>query len=287
VHFREPSAWERYRWQLTGIFLALLLQSSMITWLLLERYGRRRAEAQSRTLTLQVMHLNRAAEAGALSASFAHDLGQPLVAIALNAERASQLLNSDQQDLGKIRKAVLDIMHGTDHASQIIKSFRTLLRRRSGGIQGADLAAVIADASSILGPEAAKRQIVLHRECHEGPLMVRADPVHLLQILLNLATNAMDALADVPANARRVTIRSEVLEDSTVEVTVADTGPGIPADKIDEIFDTFYTTKENGTGLGLSIARTIVETYGGRIWAENRKEGGAALHFTLPVTATA
>jgi signal transduction histidine kinase/ABC-type uncharacterized transport system substrate-binding protein len=284
VYFREPTGWERYRWQIIGVFLALLLQSSIITWLLLERYGRRRAEAQSRTLSLQVMHLNRAAEAGALSASFAHDLGQPLVAIALHAQGVENLVNSmngDQEELVKIKKSVRDIAHGTNQASQIIKRFRALLRRRSGEVQGADLTAVVADVMSILGTEAAKRQVVLSTQGHEGPVRVRADPVHLLQVLLNLATNAMDAMADVPTDARRVTVRSEVLDNSMVKVSVIDTGPGIPTDRIDEIFDTFYTTKDDGTGLGLSIARTIIETYGGRIWAENCGGGGAAFHFTL------
>ena len=114
IHFRESTAWERYRWQLTSIFLALLLQSAMITSLLVERYRRRRAEAKSRSLSLEVMHLNRAAEAGALSASFAHDLGQPLVSIGLNAVRAENLLSRDRPELDKLKDAVVEIMHAND-----------------------------------------------------------------------------------------------------------------------------------------------------------------------------
>ena len=109
VYFREPTAWERYRWQLASILLALLLQSAMTTWLLLERFRRHRAEARSRKLSLDVIHLNRAAEAGALSASFAHDLGQPTLAIALNAQRVENLLSKDRLELGKIKEAVVDI----------------------------------------------------------------------------------------------------------------------------------------------------------------------------------
>jgi signal transduction histidine kinase len=131
VLFREPTAWERYRWQMTSIFPALLLQSAMIMWLLVERYRRLRAEGRSRSLSLEVMHLNRAAEAGALSASFAHDLGQPLVSIGLNAERAENLLRRDRPDLVKLKEAVVDIMHANDHAAKIIKQFRKLFRRRS------------------------------------------------------------------------------------------------------------------------------------------------------------
>ena len=128
IHFRESMAWERYRWQLTSIFLALLLQSAMITWLLVERYRRRRAEPKSRSLSLEVMHLNRGAEAGALSASFAHDLGQPLVSIGLNAERAENLLRRDRPELDKLKEVVVEIMHANDHAAEIIKQFRKFVQ---------------------------------------------------------------------------------------------------------------------------------------------------------------
>ena len=100
VLFREPTVWERYRWQITSILLALLAQSAMITWFVGERFRRRRAEARSRKLSLEVMHLTRAAEAGALSASFAHDLGQPTLAIALTAQRMENLLSKDRLDKG-------------------------------------------------------------------------------------------------------------------------------------------------------------------------------------------
>jgi C4-dicarboxylate-specific signal transduction histidine kinase len=293
VVFREPTAWERYRWQITSILLALLVQSAMIMWLLVERLGRRRAETTSRKLSLKVIHLNRAAEAGALSASFVHDLGQPTLAIALNAQRAEHLLSNDRPELGKIKEAVIDISRANDHAAAIIKRSRKLLKRRNGPEiqQETDLNAVIADALSILSTEANHRQVVLFAESHKGSLLVRADPVHLLQVVLNLATNAMDAMAEIPAVARRVVIRTAPSGHSMAGVSVIDCGPGIPPAKISDIFDTFYTTKEHGTGLGLSIARTIVESYGGRIWAENRAEAGAAFHFFVPlcpgVTTTA
>jgi signal transduction histidine kinase len=287
VAFREPTAWQRYRWQITSIVLALLAQSAMITWLVVERFGRRRAETRSRKLSLEVMHLNRAAEAGALSASFAHDLGQPTVSIALNAQRVESLLSKDRPELGKIKEAVLDISRANDHAAAIIKRFGKLFRRRSETDiqQQTDLNVVIADVFSILATEANHRRVALLAEGHRGPLLVSADPIHVLQVLLNLTTNAMDAMANNRSDTRRVVVRTAMHVNSKVEVVVNDSGPGIPEQVIDEIFDTFYTTKEHGTGLGLSIARTIIETYGGKIWAENRAEGGAAFHFTVPLSA--
>jgi signal transduction histidine kinase len=286
ILFREQTAWERYRWQMTSILLALLVQSAMIAWLLVEQFRRRRAETRSRKLSLDAIHLNRAAEAGALSASLAHDLGQPTLAIALNTQRMENLLSKDRLELGKIREAVVDISRANDHAAAIIKQFQKLLRRRSDSEvqQETDLNAAIADALTILSTEANHRQVGLVAEGHKGPLLVRADPIHMLQVLLNLATNAMDATADNPSDTRRVTIRAAMHGDCKVEVVVSDSGPGIPEQVIDEIFDTFYTTKPHGTGLGLSIARTVVETYGGTIWAKNCAQGGAAFHFTIPLS---
>jgi signal transduction histidine kinase len=101
--------------------------------------------------------------------------------------------------------------------------------------------------------------------------------------MLNLLTNGMDAIPTTDNRDRAITIETMPITSSRVQVSISDSGPGIPEHKLSKIFDTFYTTKEHGTGLGLSIARTIFETYGGKIWAENRDQGGAVFHFTLPL----
>src|SRR5262249_54070159 len=118
-------------------------------------------------------------------------------------------------------------------------------------------------------------------------LPVRGNRIHLQQVIINLATNGMDAMADVAAGARKLDIQTALVGESSVEVSVSDSGTGIPSQTLDKIFDTFYTTKEHGTGLGLSIARTIIEACGGKIWAENRAVGGAVFRFTLPLIAKA
>ncbi len=287
VLFRELNAWERYRWQIVGILLALLVQSAMIAWLLVERVARHRAEAYSRNRSLEVMHLNRAAEAGALSASFAHDLGQPLFAISLTTHWAEDLVK-DRPELSKLKEALVDIRHANDYARDIIKKVGKLLTRKDGEeIQDINLNTAIAEAFSFLSDGANQRQVILHADYHQEPLLVRADPVHLLQVVLNLATNAMDAMAATPLESRRIAIRWALIEHSRVEVVVTDSGPGIPLQDIGAIFDSFYTTKKHGAGLGLSIARTIVEGYGGKIWAENCASGGAAIHFTIPASQEA
>jgi signal transduction histidine kinase len=284
VRFREPTAWERYRWHLMAILIALSIQAAMITWLLLERRSRRRAELEGRKRLLQVMHLNRTAEAGALSASFAHELSQPLLAVMLNARTAEDLLTANPPELRKLREVVSDIRQAVQHGNDIIQSVRKLLKRRSEvRSQQFDLKDTIADAMHILSPEARERSVTLRSNGTEQPLPVHADPIHVQQVILNLATNGMDAMRDTTPDARTLVIRTTLPGKSWVEVSVSDTGTGIPKDKLNDIFATFYTTKEQGTGLGLSISRTIIETYGGKIWAENRHGGGAVVRFTLPL----
>jgi signal transduction histidine kinase len=256
----------------------------MVTWLLLERRNRRKAEVEARRRLLEVVHLSGTAEAGALSTSFAHELSQPLLSIMLGAETAERMLAAEPPNVGRAKEILGDIRQADQHATEIISHVRKLLKRRSEvEAQELDLNRAIADAMQILSPEAKKRNVTLQAIGIKQPLPVRADSVHLQQVILNLARNGMDAMTSIAPDARRMTIQTARLEESTVEVSVSDSGTGIPQHNLSEIFDTFYTTKEHGTGLGLSIARTIVETYGGKIWAENRAGGGAVFRFTLPL----
>ena len=221
---------------------------------------------------------------GAMTASIAHELNQPLGAILSNAEAAELLLAANPPDVGQLKEIVADIRQDDLRAAEIIRHLRNLLKRRSEiELQVFDLNDVVAATLHIVSPEARKRSITLVADGIPGPVQVRANQVHLQQVMLNLATNGMDAIADAAAIERKLTIETALTEGSEVEVSVGDSGTGIPKEKLKDVFDTFYTTKQQGTGLGLSIARTIVETYGGKIWAENRPRGGAVFRFTLPL----
>ena len=138
----------------------------------------------------------------------------------------------------------------------------------------------------ILHPEAGARGVVLDLTLTTAALRVRADEVHLQQVIMNLVINGMDAMLHVVPGLRKMTLETALNGSAQAEVSVLDSGTGIPKDKLNEVFETFFSTKPQGTGLGLSIARTIVETYGGRIWAENRASGGAVFRFTLPLADT-
>jgi len=284
LRFRQPNLWERH-WQLILAGLAVVtLQAMVITGLLLERRRRFAAQGESQLRLLELVHLNQSATAGALSASIAHELNQPLGAILTNAEAAEAILRSETPDLTIVQQILADIREDDERAGEIILRLRGMLKRRSEiDWQEFDLNEVVAGAINILRAEAANKHVSVSAEPSLGRLRVRADKVHLQQVILNLATNAMDAMVEAAIPDPKLVLHTTLLGNTKVEMSISDNGKGIPNERLNSIFDAFYTTKPNGTGLGLSIARAIVETYGGKIWADNRAGGGAVFRFVLPL----
>ncbi|WP_081160249.1 sensor histidine kinase [Ensifer aridi] len=285
VSFNERSLWEEYWKEIIAISVFVAAQSLVIVSLAFERRRRAAAEFQARRRLLEVIHLNQSATAGALSASIAHELNQPLGAIRINAETAAVMLESKEPDLKLIRQILADIRDDDQRAGDIIAQMRGLLKKRSEiDWQEFDLKDVIQSAIHILRPEAERRNVVVSSMGPPQGLPVRADRVHVQQVILNLATNAMDAMLHASGAERNLVFQTTLAgTNGKVEVSISDTGCGIPNDKLSSIFDAFYTTKPAGTGLGLSIARVIIEIYGGKIWADNRPEGGAVFRFVLPL----
>jgi signal transduction histidine kinase len=285
LRFRQPGLWEQYRWQMILLSAALLAQAAAITTLLIERRRRRVAEIESRASLLQAAHMNRAAAAGALSASIAHELNQPLGAILSNTEAAEILIRSDIVDIDLIQEILSSIRKDDQRAAEIIKRLGGLLKgSNASSPKEINLNEAVQTAVQILVPEAATRKVTIQTDLERDTLAVRSDEVHLQQVILNLVINGMDAM-QAGADRQKIIIVRTQQGDSEVTVSVSDTGTGVPDNKLSEIFEPFVTTKSQGTGLGLSIARTIIKSYGGRIWAENRKDGGATFYFSLPLVA--
>jgi signal transduction histidine kinase len=283
--FRDPALWEEYRWQILVIAPVVLVQAAIITGLLMERRRRLAAELESGQRMLEVIHLNRTAGAGALSASIAHELNQPLGVIQSNGDAVELLLAATPPDIEQVREALDDIRSANQRAAEIVQNVRKLLKPQTRVEADAfDLNDAIADAVRILVPEARKRGVILETNGTSiNALLVRSDRVQLEQVILNLALNGMDAMSGVAGDLRKLTIRTALVGNDQAEVSVSDSGIGIPREKLAQVFHAFYTTKQQGTGLGLSIARTILETYGGKIWAENRAGGGSVFRFVLPL----
>ena len=287
IYFRAPSAWDQYRWQISSGVAALLLQAAIITWLLVERRRRYLAEAEASSRRREVIRLNRVTTASVLSSSIAHELNQPLGAILSNTEAAQMLLKIHPPDLAKINNILADIVRDEERAGEIIIGLRNLLdNRNEAELQALDLNDTVPELVKIVTPEVIRREITLHTILAPEVLLVRADPIHVQQVIINLVMNGMDAMGEVP-RPRDLTIQTHRnVERGLAEVRVSDSGTGIPNENLRHIFDPFVTTKRQGTGLGLPIARTIIESYGGTIWAENRQRG-AMFCFTLPLVRSA
>jgi signal transduction histidine kinase len=196
------------------------------------------------------------------------------------------LLKADPPDIGQLTEILADIRRDDQHAAEIINKLGGLLKKKSQDeLQEIDLNDAVRRAASLLDHEALSRDVVLRVSQAQAVLPVRADAVHLQQVIMNLALNAMDAMRNCVPGSRKITLETMLVGQAEVEVSVSDTGPGIPNDKLKSVFDAFYTTKPHGTGLGLSIARTIIENYGGRIWAENQLRSGAVFRIILPLAA--
>src|SRR5262245_28751876 len=216
IRFRPPGMWAQYRWQIIVTAVVLMVQAATILGLLFERSRRRAAELESRRRILEVIHLNRTATAGALSASIAHELYQPLGAILINVKAAEVLLGGKPPDLAQIREILADIRRDDQRAGDVIKHLRGLLRKGEIEMRECDLNDVVRDALDVLEPEALMRGVELSVDQVQGTVPVRADQIHLQQVILNLATNGMDAMSACAPGMRRMTLETRLVRESEV-----------------------------------------------------------------------
>jgi PAS domain S-box-containing protein len=249
-------------------------------------HDQQEAQAKLRRHLLEVAHLNRSADAAVLGATISHELNQPLTAIMADTEAAKLLLTANPPDLDQLKEILADIRRDSRRAADVISHVRGLFRKNELRLEEINLNDVVRTVCEIIAPHAADKGVLLSADQEQGALPVRADPIHMQQVILNLALNGFDAMLSSMPRERRLVLQTALVKTSTVEVSVSDSGAGIPADKLESIFEPFFTTKQQGTGLGLPIARAIIEIHGGRIWAENRVGGGAVFRFTLPSAKT-
>lgn len=235
-----------------------------------------------RQLQAELAHINRVTTMGELTASLAHEIKQPISAAAINAGTCLQWLSRDVPDVEEARKAGTRILQDVTRASEIITRIRSLFQKGEPQRELVYPNDIIREMIALLRTEAGRCSIAINTELAAELPTITADRVQLQQVLMNLILNAIDSVKET-GGAGQLTIKTGSTPDREVYIAVSDTGIGIPPERAEKIFDAFFTTKAQGSGMGLSISRSIIESHGGRLWANANAERGATFQFTLPV----
>ena len=256
-----------------------------MTGVLFDITDRKEAELQAQQNREELSHLSRVAAMGELTASIAHELNQPLSGITSNAAAGQRFIDRGKVDLRELHDLLGDIVADGRRAGDVIRGIQAMVKKDVSAHRRIDLNDIVSSVVRMVKPNA-----MLH-SCELGTFLdpdiptVEGDPVQLQQVLLNLIINAFDAMRDTPLSRRKVVIATERSTDGFTHVSVRDYGVGIPEQIRERLFEQFFTTKAKGLGMGLSIVRSIVESHGGTIVAENADGGGARFQFSLPASA--
>lgn len=245
-----------------------------------------RKQAKERNLDLrdQLTRMARVTTMGELAATIAHEINQPLCAIVSNSQAAQRLLTGDAADLGEVRETLQDIVADSLRASEVIARIRGLFQKHDPERKPLDLNDAIGEVLALLKSQLMRTGVTLALDLGANFPPVLGDRVQLQQVILNLALNGIEAISHAEPEQRELSVRSARDHAGTFTVSVRDSGPGIAAEQVEQVFDAFFTTKPGGIGIGLAISRSIIEAHGGRIWAEASAGRGAAFHFTLPAS---
>jgi PAS domain S-box-containing protein len=246
----------------------------------LDLTDRKRAEEALRQAQAELAHVTRVATLGELTASIAHEINQPLAAIVNSANACVRWLAA--QNLEKAHQSALRIVADGQRAGDIITRIRALAQKAPPHKDWLDINAMIRDVLALARSEMQRHRVVVETHFAEDVPLILADRIQLQQVLLNLFINAIEAMSSIDDGPRELLVRSSTDALQGVLVAVHDSGPGLDPQRLDRLFDAFYTTKPHGLGLGLAISRRLIEAHGGRLWATANTPHGAVVQFTVP-----
>jgi C4-dicarboxylate-specific signal transduction histidine kinase len=235
-----------------------------------------------RQLEADLAHIDRVSTLGEMAASLAHEIKQPIAAAITSANSCIEWLAHEPPNLDRARAAAARIDKYGNRAAEIIDRIRSFYKKSPPQRELVDVNGIIHEMLTLLKCEADRYSVAMRAELAAELPKIMADPVQLQQVFMNLMLNAIEAMND---SGRELTVKSE-RQDGQLQFSVSDTGVGLPAEKMDQIFSAFFTTKPQGSGMGLAISRSIVESHGGRLWASANDGRGATFHFTLPTHMT-
>jgi C4-dicarboxylate-specific signal transduction histidine kinase len=238
-----------------------------------ERLGKARSE---------LAHMARVTSLGALTASIAHEINQPLSGIVTNASTCLRMLAADPPNVDGARETARRTIRDANRASDVITRLRALCSKKETTIESLDLNEAIREVIALSLSELQRNRVILRTELADDLPLVTGDRVQLQQVVLNLLRNASDAMSAVDDRPRRMVITTELEEGDRVRLTVQDAGVGLDPQAMDRLFEAFYTTKNEGMGMGLSVSRSIIERHHGRLWAAPNDGPGATFSFSIP-----
>lgn len=282
IRFREPTIWDKYR---TEILLTLTLVVSLkatIIGLILQGRRRKAVEAELATGRIELAHLSRASLLGELSGAFAHELNQPLTSILANAQVARRLIADGKAGAEDLDEILADIETDDRRAASVIAQLRRLLVKGDTSLEPTDLNRVASATLQLLGSDLVAKQIKVEFVPSRVPVSVMANFAQLQQVVLNLVVNAVDAMRDVKASERHVSVAVRK-RGKWGDLIVSDNGNGLTKDFMEEAFKPFVSTKPKGLGLGLSICRSIAKAHGGSLGFDGEQVAGARIILSLPL----
>jgi len=244
--------------------------------------AQKQADLQLQVQREEMAHRNRVSLMGEMTASFAHELNQPLTAIANNASAARRFLAHGNIDPALLQQLLQDMVADSQRAGEVVRGIRSLVRKETSVHTLLDLNSVITETVRLVSTDVLSRESVVTTDLDPQLPQIKATLVQIQQVLLNLIINALDAMEGLPPAERRIVISSRSDKGGVAEVSVRDFGAGLPKDQPDKVFDHFFSTKQKGMGMGLTIVRSIIEAHGGTIVAENAPERGARMIVRLP-----
>jgi PAS domain S-box-containing protein len=285
VRYRRAADGE-YRWFLSRAVPLRDEHGKILRW-----YGvstdiddRKRAEQEREQLRADLAHVNRVSMLGELAASVSHELKQPIAAAMINAQTCIRWLKRDQPDVDEALEATMRLVKDGTRATEIIDRLRSLYKQSPPQRELVDVNEIVREMLALLRGEANRYSIVTRSDLAPDLPKITADRVQLQQVFMNLMLNAIEAMKDTGGELK---IKTELGQEGSLLISVSDTGVGLPAENINEIFNAFFTTKPEGSGMGLAISRSIVESHGGRMWATGNDGRGATFQLTLPAEVTA
>ena len=243
---------------------------------------RRLSEEALGKLRSELAHVARVASLGALTASIAHEVNQPLSGIITNASTCLRMLAADPPNVEGARETARRTIRDGNRASDVITRLRALFAKKDATTESVDLNEATREVIALSLSELQRSRVILRTELADDLPPVTGDRVQLQQVILNLLRNASDAMSGVEDRPRQLVIRTERDEGDRVRLTVQDAGVGFDPQAADRLFDAFYTTKSDGMGIGLSVSRSIIESHQGRLWATPNDGPGATFSFSIP-----